>query len=372
MTAPRSSLPNSLVVLAAGGTGGHLFPAEALARALIRRGRPVALVTDKRGKAFPVDGVDTYRVRAGRLGGGLLAKARFAVDLGRGILEARRLLRRLAPGTVVGFGGYPSMPTMVAATSLKLPTLIHDQNAVLGRANKMLATRVGAIATSFDTVAGVPATDAAKIERTGNPVRPAVVAVRDLPYEAPGADGPIRLLIIGGSQGARILSRVVPDALKALPTDLKARLVVSQQVRPEDLEAVEAAYRGSGLAVETRRFFDDIPARLAAAQLVLARAGGSTTAELTVAGRPALLVPFAGAIADEQTANARVLVEHGAAWLLSEAEFTAERVSTLLAKLLNDGPALARAAEAARALGEPAAAERLADLVERLTKGDRP
>ncbi len=368
MTAPRS-----LVVLAAGGTGGHLFPAEALARALIRRGRPVALVTDKRGKEFPVEGVDTYRVRAGRLGGGMIGKARFAVDLGRGILEARGLLRRLKPGTVVGFGGYPSMPTMVAATSLKLPTLIHDQNAVLGRANKMLATRVRAIATSFDKVAGVPAADKAKIERTGNPVRPAVVAVRDQPYAAPDADGPIRLLIIGGSQGARILSRVVPDTLKALPEALKSRLVVSQQVRPEDLEAVQLAYRASGLRVETRRFFDDIPARLAAAHLVIARAGGSTTAELTVAGRPALLVPFAGAIADEQTANARVLVDRGAAWLLSEAEFTAERASSLLSGLLVDGPALAAAAAAAKDLGEPAAAERLADLVERLiSSGDRP
>jgi UDP-N-acetylglucosamine--N-acetylmuramyl-(pentapeptide) pyrophosphoryl-undecaprenol N-acetylglucosamine transferase len=363
----------SLVVLAAGGTGGHLFPAEALARALIRRGRPVALVTDKRGKEFPVDGVDTYRVRAGRLGGGLIGKARFALDLGRGIIEARSLLGRLRPAAVVGFGGYPSMPTMVAAASLRLPTLIHDQNAVLGRANKMLATRVRAIATSFGTVSGVPAADQAKIERTGNPVRPAVVAVRDLPYQAPETTGPVRLLIIGGSQGARILSRVVPDALKALPADLKARLVVSQQVRPEDAEAVEAAYRDSGLNVETKRFFDDIPARLAAAHLVLARSGGSTTAELTVAGRPALLVPFAGAIADEQTANARVLVEQGAAWLLSEADFTAERVAGLLTRLLNDGAGLARAAAASRSLGEPAAAERLADLVIRLTaKEERP
>lgn len=368
MTAARS-----LVVLAAGGTGGHLFPAEALARALIGRGRPVALVTDKRGKEFPVEGVDTYRVRAGRLGGGLLGKAKFAIDLGRGILEARSLLGRLRPAAVVGFGGYPSMPTMVAATSLRLPTLIHDQNAVLGRANRMLATRVGAIATSFATVSGVPAANGAKIERTGNPVRPAVVAVREQPYVPPAASGPIRLLIIGGSQGARILSRVVPEALKALPADLKARLVVSQQVRPEDLDAVEAAYQGSGLDIETKRFFDDIPARLAAAHLVLARAGGSTTAELTVAGRPALLVPFAGAIADEQTANARVLVDGGAAWMLSESQFTVERVAARLTDLLSDGAALGRAAVAARALGEPAAAERLADLVERLTKtGERP
>jgi UDP-N-acetylglucosamine--N-acetylmuramyl-(pentapeptide) pyrophosphoryl-undecaprenol N-acetylglucosamine transferase len=360
-------------VLAAGGTGGHLFPAEALARALIGRGRPVALVTDKRGKEFPVEGVDTYRVRAGRLGGGVLAKARFALELGRGILEARSLLGRLKPAAVVGFGGYPSMPTMVAATSLKLPTLIHDQNAVLGRANRMLATRVRAIATSFEKVTGITASDHAKIARTGNPVRPAVVAVRDMPYEPPAADGPVRLLIIGGSQGARILSRVVPDALKALPADLKSRLVVSQQVRPEDLDAVTAAYRDSRLTIETKRFFDDIPARLASAHLVLARAGGSTTAELTVAGRPALLVPFAGAIADEQTANARVLVEGGAAWMLSEAEFTVERVSERLTRLLNDGPGLARAAASARGLGEPAAAERLADLVDTMTRiGDRP
>ncbi|HVJ54510.1 MAG TPA: undecaprenyldiphospho-muramoylpentapeptide beta-N-acetylglucosaminyltransferase [Aliidongia sp.] len=355
-----------LVVLAAGGTGGHLFPAEALARELMGRGRPVALVTDKRGHAFPVEGVETYRVQAGRPGGGIAGKLRAAIEIGAGTLAAGRLLKKLAPGAVVGFGGYPSVPTMLAAARLKLPSLIHEQNAVLGRANRMLARRVRRVATAFETVAGLDAADRGKIVQTGNPVRPALLALREHPYEAPADTGKLRLLITGGSQGARILSRVVPDALKALPPALKARFLVSQQVRPEDLDAVTAAYEGSGIAVVTRRFFDDMPVRLAEAHLMICRAGGSTTAELTAVGRPAILVPFAAAIADEQTANARILVEHGAAWLLPERDFTAPALTALLEKLLNAPDMLASAAAAAHALGQPAAARQLADLVDRV------
>ncbi len=270
----------SLVVLAAGGTGGHLFPAEALARELMGRGHKVALMTDKRGHAFPVDGVATYRVRAGRVDSGIAGKLRALVEIGAGTFAAGRLLKRLTPGAVVGFGGYPSVPTMLAAARLRLPSLIHEQNAVLGRANRMLARRVGRVATAFDEVAGLDAADRAKIVRTGNPVRPAILALRDERYEPPVDGGKLRLLVTGGSQGARVLSRIVPGALKSLPPELKARLEVSQQVRPEDIEAVEAAYRGSGIAVEIKRFFDDMPARLKTAHLLICRAGGSTVAEL--------------------------------------------------------------------------------------------
>jgi UDP-N-acetylglucosamine--N-acetylmuramyl-(pentapeptide) pyrophosphoryl-undecaprenol N-acetylglucosamine transferase len=357
-----------LVVLAAGGTGGHLFPAEALARELLRRGRKVALVTDKRAHAFPVTGVPTYRVPAGRFGAGLLGKLRGAIGVAYGTFAASRLLKKLKPSAVVGFGGYPSVPTMLAASRLRLPCVIHEQNAVLGRANKLLAPRMRRVATSFATVQGLAAADQEKIVQTGNPVRPPVLEVRNLGYDPPEPGGPIRLLIIGGSQGARILSQVVPFALKVLPKALQQRLEVWQQVRQEDMAMVEATYAESGIAVELKRFFEDIPHRLAAAHLVISRSGGSTTAELTVAGRPAILVPFAAAIADEQTANARQLVERGGAWLLPEAEFTPAILSGLLERVLPHPAALARAAAASFRLGEPEAAQRLADLVETVAR----
>jgi len=353
-----------LIVLAAGGTGGHLFPAEALARELMARGRAVALVTDKRAAAFPVEGVPTYRVPAGRMGAGLLSKLGTLIEIGRGTLAAGRLLKRLGPGAVVGFGGYPSVPTMLAAARLRLPSLIHEQNAVLGRANRMLAGRVRRIATAFETVQGLAAGDSEKIVQTGNPVRPAILALHSQGYDPPAADGPIRVLVMGGSQGASILSRVVPEALKLLPRAVQQRLQIWQQVRAEDAEMVRCAYEGSGITVETKRFFDDIPERLAACHLMIGRAGGSTTAELTVVGRPSLLVPFAAAIADEQTANARTLVERGAAWLLPEDEFTPAILSGQLERILVHPAALARAAAAAHRLGQPEAAQRLADLVE--------
>ncbi|HWK46008.1 MAG TPA: undecaprenyldiphospho-muramoylpentapeptide beta-N-acetylglucosaminyltransferase [Stellaceae bacterium] len=360
-----------LVVLAAGGTGGHMFPAEALARELVGRGHGVALVTDARGQVWGdrMAGVATYRIRAGRFGRGLLGNLKGIVDIARGTLEAGRLLRRLGPGTAVGFGGYPSVPTMLAAARLRVPTMIHDQNAVLGRANRLLAGRVRAIATAFDTVQGLKPADRGKIVRTGNPVRPAIAALRDQPYAAPEPDGEIRLLVTGGSQGARILSQVIPAALKALPEALRRRLNVSQQVRPEDLATVEAAYRDSGIIVDLKAFFDDIPARLGAAHLVIARAGGSTVAELTVAGRPAVLVPLASALADEQTANAQILVERGGAWLLAEKDFASAALAELLERVLGDSALLDRSAAAAHSLGEPAAASLLADLVATLQRG---
>jgi UDP-N-acetylglucosamine--N-acetylmuramyl-(pentapeptide) pyrophosphoryl-undecaprenol N-acetylglucosamine transferase len=364
MTAEPTISPNNPIVLAAGGTGGHLFPAEALARELMQRGRSVALVTDRRGHEFPVAGVPTHRVPTGRMGGGPVGKAFGLLRLGIGMLTAEQLLRRLLPEAVVGFGGYPSAPTMLAATRMGLPTVIHEQNAVLGRTNKMLATRVRRIATCFETVQGLSEAERNRVVRTGNPVRAEFVAVRGRGYDPPRADGPIRILVLGGSQGARILSQVVPAAFKELPRALQQRLSVAQQVRAEDLAAVEAAYAGSGIKVELQRFFGDVPERLATTHLQIGRAGGSTMAELTVAGRPSVLVPFAAAIADEQTANARVLVEHGGAWLLPEAEFTPAILSGMLERVLTHPAALARAAAAAYRLGEPEATRHLADLVE--------
>lgn len=361
-------MTEKLAVVAAGGTGGHLFPAEALAREFLKRGRPVALITDKRGGNFPVSGVETFRIPAGQFGAGVLAKLRGVFGLARGFMAASRLLRRLKPGAVVGFGGYPSMPTMLAAQQLGMATIIHEQNAVLGRANATLAPRVDRIATHFAAAEGLPTRLHDKIASTGNPVRPAISALRDSPYAAPTAEGPFRILVIGGSQGARILSAVVPEALLSLSPALRARIDLSQQARPEDLDAVTARYAEGGLTAEVKRFFDDMPQRLGGAHLVIGRAGGSTTAELTVSGRPAILVPYAAAIADEQTANARNLVAQGAAWLLPEADFTASALAALIEKLAAEPSLLGAAAAAARAMGEPEAAVKLADLVERVER----
>ena len=352
------------IVLAAGGTGGHMFPAEALAAELLQRGFPVALVTDRRGQAFGerLPGVALHRIRAGRIGAGLMGKVTALAETALGTLEAGRLLRALAPAAAVGFGGYPSVPTMLAATRLGLPTLLHEQNALLGRANRLLAPRVGTIATSFANVGGLRAGAAARIVETGNPVRGAVAALRGAPYVAPG-DGRIEILVIGGSQGARILSATVPEALARLDPDLRARLFVMQQARPEDLAEVERAHAAHGIAAEVAPFFEDVPARLARAHLVISRSGASTVAELATIGRPAILVPYRFAADDHQSANARALAEVGAAWVMPEASFTPPRLAEQIALLLAAPQSLAAAATAAHRLGRPDAAERLADLV---------
>ncbi len=356
---------SSLVVLAAGGTGGHMFPAEALARALLTRGRRVALMTDSRGEAFGerFPGVALHRIRAGRFSGNLLRKALGLVELALGTLQAGRKLRALGPAAVVGFGGYPSVPTMLAAAWQKRPTVIHEQNAILGRANRLLASRVRGIATSFAEVSGLGPAERGRVTETGNPVRPAIAALGGTPYVASSGAAPFELLVLGGSQGARVLSAVITEALARLPEPLRRRLRLTQQARPEDLEAVRAAYARCGIAAEIRPFFDDVPARLMRAQLVIARSGASTVAELTVVGRPAILVPYRYAADDHQTANARALETAGAAWVMSEQAFTAEVLSRRLEALMEAPQMLAKAADAAHALGRPDAAERLADLV---------
>jgi UDP-N-acetylglucosamine--N-acetylmuramyl-(pentapeptide) pyrophosphoryl-undecaprenol N-acetylglucosamine transferase len=352
-----------LVVLASGGTGGHLFPAEALARALLARGCRVALITDRRGQAFAdtLPGITVHRIPAGRLGAGLMQKAMGVAEMMLGTLAAGRLLRRLDPSVVVGFGGYPSVPTMVAATRQRIASLIHEQNALLGRANRLLAPRVKRIATSFPNVEGVKPADAGRIVFVGNPVRPAVAALRATRYGAPETS--LDLLVTGGSQGARILSAVIPAALAALSPELRARLKLMQQARPEDIERVRAAHAQSGVAAEVAPFFNDLPARLARAHLVIARAGASTVAELCVIGRPAILVPYAAAADDHQSVNARALGAAGAAWVMQERDFTPEALAARLTALMGAPQELQAAAAAARDLGRPDAAERLADLV---------
>lgn len=354
------------IMLAAGGTGGHMFPAEALARALLARGRSVTLVTDRRGHAFgeSLTEVPVHRIRAASPGAGLIGKLKAAVEMALGLLEARALLRRLRPAAVVGFGGYPSVPTVYAAIQARVPSLLHEQNAVLGRANRMLIAGAKRLAVAFTGVTRVSEADRAKIIRTGNPVRPAIAAQRDAAYQAPESEAPINLLVMGGSQGARVFSDIVPLALALLPAPIRARIHLSQQCRPEDLEAARAALSGLGLGGLTlESFFRDVPDRLAACHLAITRAGASTIAELTCVGRPAILVPYPHATDDHQTANARQLAEVGAAWLVPQPDFTAQALADRLSALLTDPAALRAAAEAARAWGTALAADALADAV---------
>jgi UDP-N-acetylglucosamine--N-acetylmuramyl-(pentapeptide) pyrophosphoryl-undecaprenol N-acetylglucosamine transferase len=356
MTAP-------LVILAAGGTGGHMFPAEALAHALLARGFRVALLTDQRGEAFgdSLPSVEIHRIRASRLPRYALDRLRAVIEMGLGGLEARKLLRRLDPAVVVGFGGYPSIPTVFAASLAKIPIVLHEQNALLGRANRRLASRAQAVATSFAKVTHMPAT--ARTVLVGNPVRQGVLAVRDIPYAAPTADGPLSVLVTGGSQGARIFSEIVPPAVALLPPELRTRLKIVQQCRPEDLDTVTAEYRAADVDAELSTFFSDIPARLAACHLAITRSGASTVAELGVTGRPAILVPYPFATDDHQTTNAEAFAQGGGGWVISQRILTPKFLADRIVALAARPDSLARAAEAARREGRPNAAEQFAELV---------
>ena len=355
-----------LVVLAAGGTGGHVFPAEALAAELLGRGHRLALVTDRRGGNYggALADLETHRIRAGGIAGKrLTARLESVFELGLGMWQARALLAKLQPAAVVGFGGYASVPTMMAATWAGMATAIHEQNAVLGRANRLLATRVRRIATSIDGTQMIPETAKSKVRLTGMPVRPAILAARDTAYSEITDQGPLNLLVTGGSQGARVLSDIVPAALAALNDNLKKRLTVTQQCRAEDLDRVGKIYDGAGIKADLKSFFDDVPQRLAAAHLVIARAGASSVAEMTAVGRPSILVPLPHAIDNHQFVNAQAVDEAGAGWLMAEDVFTAERLAGRLASLFENPRHLSHAATAAKRIGRPDAAHALADLV---------
>ena len=347
-----------------------MFPAEALARELTRRDYRVALVTDRRGKGFGdrCPEVEIHRISAGGIAGtGLVRRAKSMASLAFGLIQSRRIVTLLGPELAVGFGGYASVPTIIAASQAGVPILIHEQNAVIGRANRLLAPRAARIATSFPKVLGLKPGEEAKTALTGNPTRPSIAVVG--PYQPAGAAGPLRLFAFAGSQGARIFSQVVPEAIALLPESLRSRIILSQQARPEDLDRLRDAYARLSVKADTSAFFDDVPERLNAAQLVICRSGASTVAELIAAGRPAILVPFAAAIDDHQTANARFLSEAGGAWLLPERTFTPETLADRLLSLLAQPQALARAAACAREAAQPDAALRLADLAESVIRG---
>jgi UDP-N-acetylglucosamine--N-acetylmuramyl-(pentapeptide) pyrophosphoryl-undecaprenol N-acetylglucosamine transferase len=344
-----------------------MIPAHALAEELTRRGHRVALVTDERGARIPglFEGVQVHILPAGRLGGGPAGWLKAVRNIFTGRAMALRLYETFRPSAVIGFGGYPALPALLAARADRIACLLHEQNAVLGRVNRLMAGRVDAIAVAYERVDRLSASYAGKTHLVGNPVRDEVLALRDQPYPELGEDGVFRLLVTGGSQGAAILSRVVPDGLGMLPEHFRRRLQVTQQCRAEDIEQVRERYAALGIPADLATYIEDMPAKLGWSHLIIARAGASTIAELTVAGRPAILVPLPSATDDHQTANAREMVKAGGARTISQGRFTPVELAKQMQKLGLDPEALANAAERARGVGRPNAASDLADLVER-------
>ncbi|HSP50180.1 MAG TPA: undecaprenyldiphospho-muramoylpentapeptide beta-N-acetylglucosaminyltransferase [Pseudolabrys sp.] len=359
---PASAAP--LVLLAAGGTGGHLFPAQALADALQKRGAVIDLTTDARAAHFKFPARAVHVIPSATLRGrNPIALTRTAALLTLGTAKAWAMLGRVRPAVVVGFGGYPTVPPLMAATLRGIPTVLHEQNGVMGRANRLLAPRVTAIATGFPTLARLDSRLQGKIIFTGNPVRREVIAAAATPYGAPELNGKLRLLVFGGSQGARVMAEIVPAAIERLAADLRARLALVQQARAEDLDTVRGTYARLGVAADCAPFFSDLPACMAAAHLVISRSGASTVAELSAIGRPAILVPLPHALDQDQLANAGVLEAAGGAIRIEQRDFTPHRLAAEIAALAGDPGRLARMAQAAKSAGSIDAAERLADLV---------
>jgi UDP-N-acetylglucosamine--N-acetylmuramyl-(pentapeptide) pyrophosphoryl-undecaprenol N-acetylglucosamine transferase len=354
--------------LAAGGTGGHMVPAHALAAELMRRGHHVALVTDERGARIPglFNGVQTHVIPAGRAGRSPREWLRAWRDIRAGTAMARRLYETFDPAAVVGFGGYPALPALRAAFKAKIPTLIHEQNAVLGRVNRLVAGRVDAIATAYPDVQRLKPKFDDKVFLVGNPVRDIVREIRAQPFPDLGPESIFRVLVTGGSQGASILSDVVPDGLALLPQSFRRRLQITQQCRPEDIETVRSKYKVLGIPADLATYFTDLPERLAWAHLVIARAGASTIADISVAGRPAILIPLPSAADDHQTANAHELAQVGGARSIRQDHFTPQELAKQMQKLALDPQALINAAKRSYRVGRPNAAEDLADLVERI------
>jgi len=355
------------IMLAAGGTGGHLFPAFALAQELRRRGYTVDLITDMRGDRYGSDfpARTIHQVPAATITGkDPVALLNTLIKLGKGTTRAKSILKEVRPLVICGFGGYPTFPPLLAARLIGIPSVLHEQNAVMGRANRMLAGRVDAIALSFEKTIHVEGALAAKARHTGNPVRDAVVQAAATPYPEPSADGPFQLLVFGGSQGARYFSDLLPPALEQLPADVRARLRVVQQCRDEDMARVEAAYAAAGIVSNLSTFFADLPGIIAGSHLVIARSGASSVSELSVIGRPSILVPLPHALDNDQLRNATFLQQAGGAWCIEQKDLDAARLAAELTRLARDPGLLHNAAKAAKGVGKPDAVARLADLVE--------
>lgn len=362
------------VILAAGGTGGHLVPAHALAAELKSRGHGVGLVTDARGAKIPglFDDVPVHVLPAGRIGGGPIAWLRAVGSVIAGRREAKRLYRQFTPDVVVGFGGYPAFPALLAASSMRVPTILHEQNAVLGRVNRLLAGDAAAIATAYERVERLKPAYRNKVVLVGNPVRDKVARLGEAPLPPFDETAPLKILVTGGSQGASVLGQVVPEGLGALSASLRHRLQIVQQCRPDDMDLVRERYAKLGIPAELSTYIADMPDKIADTHLVIARAGASTIAELTAAGRPAILVPLPSATDDHQTANAREMAKAGGARMIPQDEFTPAALARQIEALAEDPQALANAAARALSVGRPNAARDLADLVERIAGGLSP
>ncbi|MGI9499502.1 MAG: undecaprenyldiphospho-muramoylpentapeptide beta-N-acetylglucosaminyltransferase [Geminicoccaceae bacterium] len=360
---------NRPVIITAGGTGGHMFPALALAAELERSGRTVALACDERGARFLPEEMPWFKVRASSPSGSVGKRSSGIVRLGLGLLQSWWWLKRQRPLAVAAFGSYASVPVGVAAGMLKLPLLVHEQNAVLGRANRMIAKRASGLALTFAETERADMMSEDRQVVTGNPVRPEIRARAGEAYRLPGEGEPFELLVIGGSQGARALSDVLPAALDRLSGRERSRLRLTQQCRPEDLERVEQAYKGLGFEAELKTFFEDLPERLAKAHLVISRSGASSVAEMLALGRPSILIPLPSSLEGDQLANARFVAEAEAGWLVEQADLTGEWLSEQLRLCLEQPDRLSTMAAKAKALARPDAAEALADAVERMVPG---
>lgn len=366
-----SKTDKDLIILSAGGTGGHMTPARALGQDLLSRGYDVALITDERGRRYDAmfEGITIHQVKSGTFGRGVMGKLGGAANLGLGFAKSISLLRSLKPKLVVGFGGYPSVPAMYAAQKLKIPTIIHEQNAIIGKANAFLAPKAERIAMSLQNDDGLDEIDRMRSVVTGNPVRSDIAALYNKPYPAIDKNGAFRILVMGGSLGATVFSEIVPTALAGLPKDHKARLHITQQCREADIEGVRAAYKEAGIDAELSTFFEDVAAELEQAHLIIARSGASTVAEVTTAGRPAIFVPYPHHKDQQQKMNADAVADSGGAWVMTESGFTVDALHARIETFLQNPETLFKAAEGARSCGKPDAARKLGNLVTAIASG---
>ena len=366
-----SDQDSPLIILSAGGTGGHVMPAKALADDLLSRGYRVQVLTDARGMKYAAhfDSIEMTPLKAGTLGAGIMGKMKGLTNLGLGILKAQRLINRLKPALVVGFGGYPSVPAVYAAQKAKIPTILHEQNAILGKANDYLASKAMRIALSWENSSGLSEEEWTRAVVTGNPIRPEIAALYTKPYPALETNGTLRIFIMGGSLGASIFSEIIPQALSELSTEHRNRLHIIQQCREEDLSDVRDAYGKAGINAELSPFIDDVAGELEACHLFIGRSGASTVAEVSVAGRPAIYVPLGIHKDNQQKMNADSVSDHGGAWTMTQEGFTAKALQTKIETFLQDPSILFKVAEKSRICGKPDAARKLGNLVTAITSG---
>ncbi len=359
------------IILSCGGTGGHMTPAQALGRDLLSRGYRVEVITDQRGAKYApmFQGMRMHVLPSGTLGAGISGKVKGLACLGAGIARAMKMLLKQKPDMVVGFGGYPSVPAVYAAQRLRIPTIIHEQNAIIGRANALLAPKAERIALSMPKVQGLDQAETLRAVVTGNPVRADIAALFMKPYPHVLEGGKLRIMIMGGSLGAKVFSDVVPAALAELSSDYRARLSIIQQCRPEDLARTRQAYEEAEIEAQCVEFIDDVASELETTHLVIGRSGASTVAELTTAGRPAIFVPYPHHKDQQQKMNANAVADNGGAWVMTEESFTAKTLLARIETFLQNPEALFRAAEKARDCANPDAARKLGNLVTALVSG---